>query len=208
MGLESFKRYQDLNDLNYFPPRISFAPKVDGGDINRLNARVNLAKSFRGINLDGISEKTVAGYDAFFQIVLTHSALERFAEVHGHSKNFDTMSEPMFSQGSAKVVGGFFAKDKKGQLYDFLSERITDQKLKAKFGACRSGESSNVAHISAVVRHIFAHGYLCANANGMSPQAVHSACMSVSNFLLRFMDAEFTKKIDACYERIRAKGDT
>ncbi|MEJ7819642.1 MAG: hypothetical protein WKF44_04990 [Rubrobacteraceae bacterium] len=205
MGLESYKRYQDLNDLNYFPPRIGFGPKVTGGDINRLNARINLAKSFRGINLDGISEKTVAGYNAFFQVILTHSAIERFAEVHGHSRNLDTMGKPMLSHDSERVAEGFFANDKKGRFSDFLSERITDKNLKAKFGACRGGESSNVAHISAVVRHIFAHGYLCANVNGMSPKSIHSACMSISDFLLQFMDAEFTKKIDACYDRIAAK---
>ncbi len=66
MGLESFKRYQNLNKRDYFPPRIGFAPKATGGDINRLNARVRLAKSFRGIKLEGYPNRTAAGYDAFF----------------------------------------------------------------------------------------------------------------------------------------------
>lgn len=205
MGLESYKRYQDLNDIDYFPKRIGFAPGVEGGDINRLNARINLAKSFQGLKLDGIGENTVMGYNALFQIVLTHSVLERFAEIFGHSRNFDTMSKPMLAYGSESVVANFFAKDKKGRLFDFLSKRTTDKNLKAKFADCQSGESSNVAHISVVVRHIFAHGHLCANVSGMSPRAVHAACMSVSDFLLRFMDAEFTCKIDACYARIAEK---
>ena len=205
MGLENFKRYQELNKRNYFPPRIGFGPRVTGGDINRLNARIRLAKSFRGINLEGYPDKTVAGYDAFFQVVLTHSALERFVEITGHPKNLDTLAELMLPLGPEKVAEGFFTRDSKGRLYGFLCERITDKKLKAKFGACRSGESANVAHISAVIRHIFAHGYLCANANGVNPRDVHASCNSVSDFLLRFMDAEFTRKIDACYDRIHAK---
>lgn len=86
MGLESFKRYQDLNKRGYFPPRIDFGSEVTGGDINRLNARIRLAMSFRGSNLEGYSDETVAGYDAFFQVVLTHSALERFVEIHGQPK--------------------------------------------------------------------------------------------------------------------------
>ncbi len=136
---------------------------------------------------------------------MTHSALERFVEIHGQSKNLDTLADLMLPHGSEKVVEEFFVKDRKGRLCDFLSERVTDKDLKAKFGACRSGESTNVAHVSAVIRHIFAHGYLCANANGINPRAVNSSCMSVSDFLLRFMDAEFTREIDACFERMQAK---
>lgn len=32
MGLESFKRYQELNRIGYFPTRIGFPSKVKGGD--------------------------------------------------------------------------------------------------------------------------------------------------------------------------------
>jgi hypothetical protein len=48
---------------------------------------------------------------------------------------------------------------------------------------------------------------LAANANSVNPKNINRACMSMSDFLLRFMDAEFTRKIDDCYERIHSKGE-
>ena len=171
------------------------------GEINRLNARVNLAKSFRGIKLEGFTEKTVAGYDAFFQVFLTHSALERFMKVHG-VKNVDALSDLMEPYGPGEVVRKFFVFDSKGKLFDFLCKHIDEKGKKTRegFTKCKRGESTNVAYISAAIRHIFAHGHLTANADNINPWKVQKACVLVSDFLLRFMDAEFTRKIDEYYK--------
>ncbi len=207
MGLESFKRYQDLNKIGYFPTRIGFPSKVKGGDINRLNARIRLAKDCGGMKLESYDEETVVGYDGFLQVFLTHSALERFMEINS-LKNYDELFRLMAPYGPEKVVEEFFEGDSKDKLYDFLLEKIYSNKLKEGFSKCKRGESANVACISAAVRNIFAHGHLSAHANGVTPRKIYASCRSVSDFLLRFMDAEFTRKIDTCYERIRAKGDT
>lgn len=209
MGLESFKRYQDLCKRNYFPPRIGFGPKVDGGkvkggDINRLNARIRLAKDCSGMKLGGYDEKTAIGYDGFLRVFLTHSALERFMEINA-LKNYDELFSPMAPYGPERVVDAFFDGDDKDKLYNFLLEKIDREKLREGFRKCKRRESANVARISAAVRNIFAHGHLTANTDGINPKKVHKACTSVSEFLLRFMDAEFTKKIDACYDKIAAK---
>lgn len=120
-------------------------------------------------------------------------------------KNFDDLVPQMEPYGPFKVAEEFFERDKNGKLCDFLIEKIDRRKLEDGFVKCKNGESGNVARISAAIRHIFAHGHLSAHANGASPRDVHASCMSISDFLLSFMDAEFTKKIDACYERISAK---
>ncbi len=204
MGLESFKRYQDLNKRDYFPKRIGFGPEVKGGDIIRLNSRVRLAKDFQGIILDDYTEETTLGYNGFLQVFLTHSALERFMEINS-CKSFDELFSFMEPYGPDAVVEKFFERDKQGKLCNFLVEKIDSKKLQNGFVECKKGESANVAHVSAAIRHIFAHGHLSPNVNRASPRDIHASCWSISDFLLRFMDAEFTKKIDACYERIRAK---
>lgn len=211
MGLESFKRYQDLCKRNYFPPRIGFGPKatgekVVGGDINRLNARVRLAKDCGGMKLESYDEKTAIGYDGFLQVFLTHSALERFMEINA-LKNYDELFPLMAPYGPEKVVESFFDGDDKDKLYDFLLEKIDREKLRKGFRMCKRRESANVARISAAIRNIFAHGHLAANTNQVNTRKIHASCVSVSDFLLRFMDAEFTRKIDDCYERIRSKGE-
>lgn len=216
MGLGSFKRYQDLCKRNYFPSRIGFGPKVTdakekdgrvrGGDINRLNSRVRLAKDFQAMALDGYSEEATLGYNGYLQVFLTHSALERFMEIYGIRKSdYDALSPLMAPYGPERIVEDFFARDNESKLYDALLEKIDSARLKDGFSKCKSGESANVARISAAIRNIFAHGHLTAHAKGVDPKKVNGACMLVSDFLLRFMDAEFTKTIDACYDRIAAK---
>lgn len=209
MGLESFKRYQDLCKQNYFPQRIGFGPKPDGekvvgGDINRLNARVRLAKDFQVMTLDGYSEEATLGYTGYLQVFLTHSALERFMEIYG-VKHVSELYELLAPYGPEKAINEFFDFDKQDKLYSFLCERIDKRGRKIEEGLtqCKRSESANVAYISAAVRHIFAHGHL--NANGINPKSVNKACTSMSDFLLRFMDAEFTRKIEACHHRIEAK---
>ncbi len=62
-----------------------------------------------------------------------------------------------------------------------------------------------MSYLSASIRHIFLHGDLSAGAAGLRSTNLHPLCMSVSDFVLDFIDAEFTKKVDACYERIHAE---
>jgi hypothetical protein len=105
------------------------------------------------------------------------------------------------SYNPEKVIQEFVKKDKKDLFYNFLYKRVNN-KLKLKLSDCRSYNSTNVAHISASIRHIFAHGHLCAHSNGINPKDVYSICISVSDFLLKFMDAEFAKKIEDYYNKV------
>lgn len=160
---------------------------------------MRLAKNFKGINLEGYSQETNSGYNAFFLVFLTHSALERFVEIN--SLELDALDFLMAPYNPEKVIQKFVEKDKKGLLYNFIYERI-NKKLKVKLSDCRNYNSTNVAYICASIRHIFAHGHLCAHSNGVNPKNVYSICTSISDFLLTFMDAEFAKKIEEYCSKI------
>jgi hypothetical protein len=124
-------------------------------------------------------------------------------------KHVSGLSEMLIPHGPEPVVEGFFDLDNNDRLYNFLCTHIDvrGKKIKEGLTQCKLGESTNISYISAAIRHIFAHGYLTATADRINPKSVNKACMIVSDFLLRFMDAEFTRKIDACYERINSKAD-
>ncbi len=200
MELQGFAKFHQLLKLGSNPSSIGFGPKVRAGDIIRFASRVRLAKNFKGINLEGYSQETNYGYDAFFLVFLTHSALERFLEIN--SLKLDALDSLMAPYNPEKVIQKFVEKDKKGLLYNFLYEKINDKKLKVKLSDCRSYNSTNVAYISASIRHIFAHGHLCAHSNDVNPKNVYSICTSISDFLLTFMDAEFAKKIEEYYSKV------
>lgn len=199
MELQGFAKFHQLLKLDPNPSSIGFGSKVRAGDITRFASRVRLAKNFKGINLEGFSQETNYGYDALFLVFLTHSALERFVEIN--SLELDALGSLMAPYNPEKVIQKFVEKDKKGLFYNFIYEKIK-KKLKVKLSDCRNYNSSNVAYISASIRHIFAHGHLCAHSNGVNPKNVYSICTSISDFLLTFMDAEFSKKIDEYYSKL------
>jgi hypothetical protein len=201
MGLRSYPRFQALYREKHMPQWMGF--RGHAGDITRLSNRVRLARSFRGIELDGYSRPTVLGYNAFFQVFLTHSALERYLDLIG--LKLDTLEDLFRPRGAGEVVAAFFESDHGGRLFRFLHERVNDR-LKVKLSACRDGGSCNVGQISASVRHIFAHGHLTAQSNGVNPRRAYASCKGVSDFLLDFIDDHFEVKLDDYCRRKQIQG--
>jgi hypothetical protein len=82
MELQGYAKFHQLLKLDPDLSSIGFGSKIRVGDIIRFASRVRLAKNFKGIHLEGYSQETNDGYDAFFLVFLTHSALERFLEIN------------------------------------------------------------------------------------------------------------------------------
>src|SRR6266508_5890712 len=192
MGLQRFAKFQELIRSGHYPRAMGFAVRV--GDINIFANRIRLARSFRGIQLDGYTDNTVLGYNAFFQMLLTHSALECFLKLNG-LKSVGQLEDLLKPYKPEPVIETFIEKDRDGRLFTFLHDHV-EERLKPKLEACRNRTSTNVGYILASIRHIFAHGHLTANANRINPRNVYTICKVTSDFLLDFMEREFAKKID------------
>jgi len=198
MGLTSFKTFCSLPQ-RFKPQAIGFA--CDIGTINRLSARMGLAKSFQGIQLEGYSPATVRGYNALFRVFLTHSALECFCEVYGYSTSWPKMGQdltPVIAlYDPAPVMQIFRERDNQDKLYGFLQKHLKGKSLLKDLKDCKDCTSENIIAVSAAIRHVFAHGLLTANANDMNPRAAHAIGTGVASFLFGVMDAEFTKTVEA-----------
>lgn len=136
---------------------------------------------------------------AFFRIFLVHSTLERFLEALG--LKIDDLEPYLVKYNAEEVTSIIQAKDKDRKLYDFLQEKL-NKNLKLKLHSCYEGECMNYAYMSASIRHIFAHGHLSANVNGVNPKNIDTICTSITDNLINFMDSEFTKKIDYGFEKM------
>jgi hypothetical protein len=176
--------------------------KGSESDVARWNSRVRLARNFRGLDIADYSDRTLKGYSALFQVFLTHSALERYLTIIDVKE--DRLEPLLRPYNPDKTIKEFFSHDKKGKFFDFLHKRV-NQKLQKQLTACRDGTCCNVGYLSASVRHIFAHGHLTANSYGMNPNHIASACETISDFLLDFMDSDFTLRIGE-YERCLGAG--
>lgn len=159
---------------------------------------MRVARSFRGIQLDGYTDSTTLGYNAFFQVFLTHGALECYTQLIGADPVYGAMIADAFQRYDPEpVIQTLLCNDADGRLCSFISSKLKSRTLKDIIHASQRGESTNIAGLSAAIRHIFARGELTAHANRINPRRAHVICMNISNFLLDFMDQEFTRQIDA-----------
>jgi hypothetical protein len=81
MGLIAFATFQALLKNGHTSKHMGF--RGTNGQVNVFANRMRVARSFRGIQLDGYTDASTLGYNAFFQVFLTHSALECYAQLIG-----------------------------------------------------------------------------------------------------------------------------
>jgi hypothetical protein len=201
MKLKAGEAIYRLNRMGHPPPALGLKGEI--GDVTRLVSRFRLARAFRGLDLEGYTEETVLGYNAFLQVFFTHSTLERYLDLLGLAIHDLGPALQPFAPGD--VVRRFFEIDDKGKLFDFLHRRVNDS-LKKRLVECRNGTCSNVGFISASVRHIFAHGHLTAHASDLIPARTFAACKLVSDYLLDFMDDHLCKVVAQYENRIERGG--
>jgi hypothetical protein len=195
----------DLTDLSRFNARIeelrtcgAFTHRNVGfavplGDVNRFAQRFRLAKSFQSITFAGYSAVTSRAYAALLRVFLAWSAFEILLRAMG-LKQKDTA--PLFDRhGASSVLDNIRETDHDGKVAKFLlaNANPTHQDVLSTF---LTGGSVNVGYFISGVRHVFAHGILTAHAGGASPEAMTDVCTSLSEFLLRVMDAEFSRCLD------------
>lgn len=212
MGLTAFATFQSLMKKGHYSLKMGFHSKP--GEINILNSRMRVARSFRGINLDGFSTDTKLGYDAFLQVFLTHAALERYmcciGVVNKQKKPIvygDRVIELMKPHHPERVIEEFIKTDSGDRFFSFVHARL-DSPLQVVFEKCKDGTCYDVGAVSAAIRHIFAHGHLTAHANRLNVKRVHRICMTVSDFVLDFVDADFTRRINEYCEAVGYNANT
>jgi hypothetical protein len=191
MGIKGYGIFIRLLMEGHNPEQMGL--KGTAGDVARWRSRVKLARNFRGVQIDEYSERSLLGYSAFFQVFLTHSALERYLEIVGLT--LGNLENALLPYNPHEQMKQFFARDRSGKLFDFLHPRLNSNWLSSKLTACREGTCSNVGCLSASVRHIFAHGHLGATSHDINPKQVAHGCKGISDFLLAFMECDFTYRI-------------
>src|SRR5262245_8015291 len=107
MGLQSFGLFIGLINKGHQVTQMGFHGSP--GDVRRLWARMSAAMAFRGIELEGINRDTVRGYEALFQILLTHSALEQYLRLT--VQKLDDIEGIHKAFGSEQTIKEFFVLD-------------------------------------------------------------------------------------------------
>ncbi|MFM2083708.1 MAG: hypothetical protein RLY95_526 [Pseudomonadota bacterium] len=161
-------------------------------DVNRFAARFRAANTFRGISLEGYSAATASGYAALCRVLFVYSAFETFLDVIGSSQA--AIGPNLQAHGAIELLNKLRATDTENRFYLFIQQRVNPthgRELQNYF----NDDPCNVAYLASAIRHIFAHGWLTPNAGGGEASAAANVCDAVCDFLLSFMDAQFTDRI-------------
>ena len=181
--------------IHVYPSDFGFTDNQ--GDINRFAARFRAANQFKGIILEGYGEDTTDGYSALCQVMFTWSAFETFEKIA--KLNRKDLGKELELFGAIEVLDKIRAIDKKNRFYKFIYDKVNFTHKK-ELDNYFNQDSCNIVYLASAIRHIFAHGWLSPHANQADPKAVNQICHILSQFLLDFMDREFSMRVDQFFE--------
>lgn len=184
------KRWSSFHRTNIGP-----ISENDYATINRFIARYRLAKSFRGLELEGYSQRTVDGYNGIFHVHLAFSAFECL--LNGiKSSGFDMQwdkNEHNHQFNDEKLANLVRSNQ---QLLDLLVENLDAKQLIGKVVAFRDSTSINVAPIIKGIRNLVAHGELSSTGAVAGSQKHTKTLHSLALLVLADADQIFTDFVD------------
>jgi hypothetical protein len=169
--------------------------KQNKKELTRFVFRYRLAKSFNGINAEGIG-RTLEGYNSVVKLFLTYTAYEQLLRASIGLNVFGILSIEKNNIVDIRLADKL---RKNSKLIDFLVEHSIEGTLLSKLISFRKNTNNDVVCVAYAIRNIFAHGELTATAIGTSIKSERDALYDLADVLLNYCDENFTK----CIEKLR-----
>lgn len=168
-------------------------------DINRFNARFRAASAFRSVMLEGYSDTVIKGYTEYTRLLMTYSAFELLLKIVG--KTQVTVRADLDAAGADSLLAELRELDEENAFYHFIYARVNSAH-QAELSNYFANDPCNLAYLASAIRHIYAHGLLTPSANGGEPMVAAIISQKISNFLLCFMDNQFSKHVNCGMEEL------
>lgn len=161
--------------------------------VNRFQARYRFARAFRGLDLEGYSLTTAAGYDALTKVSLHWSAFESActalrippSDVPNVAAKYD----------NHQCLADLRRVDPDGRFFTFVHAHLERERHRAQIAEFLDGRDCSPIALGKAVRHIFLHGPLTPNASQVHPHAVKAMCDRLSRALMTIIDKEFSERV-------------
>jgi len=196
-SLKGYSEFVAIRDFQVKPRHLGLTGRT--GDVNRLNARVKMAKAFKGMTLEGYKEGTADAYTSMFRVFLCFTAFEVFSYLYDR-KPFEFMEycpDHPWGEVSATICncdpGWIFT--------DSLIKMSGESKNSWALDQFKDNRFRNPMNYAQAIRNAFAHGHLTAHTGGADPDKVRVMCDALSELLITIMDEEFSKLVIPRYEK-------
>ena len=197
-NLPKWKKYQKMLHDGGSALDLGFSRQAHiEGNLTRANARYRVAKSFQKVVLDDYTTSTVDGYSALMRAFLVHSALERYVRVLNPKDN-KICKKALYisSRNEAKQLSKIILKlDNKKRFYRFILSFSDKPYMKQDLTNFYEKKEHNPVCLLASIRHIFVHGHLTPNVDGINPKKVKKICDLLSNFFLEQIENDFKSRV-------------
>lgn len=204
--MKGFKEFQECLAINH-PATMQHFHQLSAGKINRINARVNFAQSFQGVQAQDYTPQTMTGYNGLFRVFLTYSAFEGFIQLFPSINRYE-VEQGFPDYDYTSISQQILSLDRQGRFLDSLHDQLDDKarKMKIRMRAFQQDKAATPLVVSAAIRHVFAHGKLVPNTKDANPKKVGAICVLLSDLMLEIMDTEFEKKVMSFNDHIKQEG--
>lgn len=157
--------------------------------LNRFNARYNLARNFRKIDLVNTSQQTIDGYSSIFAVFLAFNAAEKLRSVNGFVKinKWELLDEKL-------AIELRLILSKLNEVAEEFLERPYAIKQLDNF---MKGENDNIRIPATVIRNGFAHGSLTPNILNCTTKKNQKTLLVLSDKLLGNAELSFSNWVNS-----------
>ena len=165
----------------------------DKFDFYRFTNRLRLAINFREVIIEEYDQPTVDGYGALTKLFLTWSTFEMYCELCG--KKYHEMFHNYPKRHTHELANAYWDYDSQGVLIDFLIDQTEIHGQNYYLKQFDEGNNLRVITVAACMRHIYAHGHLTANPQGLTAEETSKICNLFTDFIHTFIRADFQRRV-------------
>ncbi len=167
--------------------------------IKRFYSRYALAHSFKGLNVDGMSPRTIRGYSAMYRLQIAYSAFDSLLDGVAtlKVKTSIKMERHLHAIENEKLIESL---RKHNQDIFHLCMVHCEKYTRKSISDLLDGKQNNILHLAAAIRHLVAHGQLSVHGGRLHLARNVRDVMTLSGEVLRYADEQFGKLADEVYD--------
>lgn len=192
-GYDKLKKLLDEGRIDI--SNLGFDP-LTNSQYNRFVWRLKFAKSVDHVEISGYSNQdTPECYEGLIRCFILWTTFERYLYGILDIKLYEFARDLEPAKVQA-IYDHYKELDKDGLLWNFFYEQTDSDGTRRSLEYLRSGTVNNILYFGMCIRHMFAHGYLMANPQGVKAKDFKKFLKKFYSFLLDAIISDYNRRIE------------